>query len=100
MRALVRHAVLVAIASLGAIGLCARPAAATEELLTYTGTVDPTNNQDPLNVFGGSIGGQTMVVRMLIQTAPPGAILDSGSDDIFGSYADINASGAASPILA
>jgi hypothetical protein len=101
MRALVRHAVLAAIASLGAIGLCARPAAATEELLTYTGTVDPTNSQDPLNVFGGSIGGQTVFVSLLIQTDPrPGATLDSGSDDIFGSYADINAGGAASPILA
>ena len=101
MRVMVRHAVLAAIASLGAVGLCAQPAAAMEELLTYTGTVDPTNNQDPLNVFGGSIGGQTVFVRMLIQTAPlPGATLDSGSDDTFGSFADINASGAASPILA
>jgi PEP-CTERM motif len=98
MRALVRHAMLAAIASLGAIGLCARPATAAELLLTYTGTVDPTS-QDPLNVFGGSIGGQTVVVRMLIQTAPPGASLDLESD-MYGSYADIVATGAASPVLA
>ena len=100
MRAMVRHAVLAAIASLGAIGLCARPAAATEELLTYTGTVDPTYSQDPLNIFGGSVGGQTVVIRMLIQTDPlPGATLDIGSDTDF-SYADIVAAGAASPVLA
>jgi hypothetical protein len=99
MRAMIRNAALAAIASLGAVGLCAGPAAATEELLTYTGTVDPTS-QDPLNVFGGSIGGQTVVVRMLIQTDPlPGATLDIGSDTDF-SYADIVAAGAASPVLA
>jgi hypothetical protein len=100
MRAMVRHAVLAAIAGLGAVGLCAGPAAATEELLTYTGTVDPTLSQDPSNFFGGSINGQTVVVRMLVQTDPrPGATLDIGSDtDV--SFADINAAGAASPVLA
>jgi PEP-CTERM motif len=100
MRAMVRHAVLAAIASLGAIGLCARPAAATEELLTYTGTVDPTNSQDPLNVFGGSIIGQTVVVRLLIQTDPSTADPLQLDSDMYASYAHINAGGAASPILA
>ncbi|HEX4098691.1 MAG TPA: hypothetical protein VHX64_18330, partial [Caulobacteraceae bacterium] len=92
------RAALLSLAALGAAGLCAPPATAAELLLTYTGAIDPSNSQDQLNIFTGSLSGGTLVVSMLVDTDPlPGATASSFVGPAPGWQ--LTGNGAASPIL-